>query len=156
MHLVEDILKLNSHIKNGRRGEDITRTVTARAGRAGPRRHRGVQTAAPGVLRMDALAENRVDRRDAHIHAVNHSRVGGDPGVSMAPCDDESTDTIRLYHKGTHRCPSVMSSHCVSRPRLGLTQGVPVPERGRNKHSCSLLGYGNPDSQSRKGPATFS
>lgn len=70
---------------------------------------------------MDTLAENHVDRRDAHIHAVNHSRVGGDPGVSMAPCDDESTDTIKLYNKRTHRCISVMSNHCVSRPQLGLT-----------------------------------
>ena len=123
MHLVKDILKMNSHIKNGRRGEDITRTVTTREGPAGPRRHRGVQTGALGVLRMDTLAENHVDWRDAHIHAVNHSRVGGDPGVSMAPCDDESTDTIKLYNKRTHRCPSVMSNHCVSRPQLGANTG---------------------------------
>ena len=41
-------------------------------------------------------------------------------------------------------------------PSRGLTQGMPVADRGRNKHSCSLLGYENLDSQSRKGPATFS
>lgn len=59
------------HIKNGRCGEDITRTVTTREGPAGPRRHRGVQPAAPSAVGGGHTpAENHVDQRDVHFHAV--------------------------------------------------------------------------------------
>lgn len=66
------------HIKNGPCGEDITRTVTAREGPAGPRRHRGVQLAAPSAIGGGHTpAGNHVDQRDVHFHAVITQRWVG-------------------------------------------------------------------------------
>ena len=66
------------HIRNGRRGEDVTRTVTTREGPAGPRRLRGVQPVAPGgVGGGHTLAENHADQCDVHVHAVITQRGWG-------------------------------------------------------------------------------
>lgn len=46
------------------------------------------------VLRVNVLAENRVDLRDIHVHAVITQGRVGTLLVSIAPWDDGSTDII--------------------------------------------------------------
>ena len=120
MHLEKDMLKMD--------GVETTRTVTTREGPAGDA---GEYSPRPrGVLGVDTLQQRTTWTSVMSTFMLLSLRGGGDPRVSMAPCDDESTDTIRLHNKGTRRCLSATSNRCVSRPLGPTHRARPLPSVG--------------------------